>query len=166
MEHAYLFTDFLLTRALAQGKDFFSLKGEEGENQGRRETWWSNRAMTFAFGSEALNCRREQTGRNKNRLCSKTCGMDMNSEGRKIWKTMKNPRERWTKWQKDLKIYLKWKFEAKRVPWQKNHKNKKIGHCWAYQVKFELGGHFRGQKPKNVTSQKRWIVFGHFWQNY
>ncbi len=30
----------------------------------------------------------------KNRLCSKTCGMEMNAGKKKIWKYMKNPRER------------------------------------------------------------------------
>ncbi len=43
--------------------------------------------------------------KNKNRLCSKTCGMDMNAERRKIWKNMKNQRKRWSKAQKDMKIF-------------------------------------------------------------
>ena len=43
--------------------------------------------------------RKERAGKsdiseNKNRLCSKTCGMDMNAERRKIRKNMKIPRER------------------------------------------------------------------------
>ncbi len=75
------------------------------------------------------------TKANKNRLCSKTCGKEMNTEREKIRKNLKNRTERCQKREKTFDLYLN--PILRHTVWPDNFfcKIEKIGHP---QIK--LGG--------------------------